>query len=146
MPDDEAERLPAAYPAHLAALGPTLPDGARRLATEVSLHDELLGGVERRNGRLELLFRAGDPQGGYFDALLQYDGVGIADADALFVQSTVGRRDIELLYDEFDSHEGGWSHTLLFWPYHEVPERRRQAAYCTVEVNLAQITVRYCAY
>jgi hypothetical protein len=48
----------AAYLAHLAALGPTLPDVARRLATEVSLHDALLRGVERKNGRLESMFGA----------------------------------------------------------------------------------------
>jgi hypothetical protein len=120
MSDAEAEKVPAAYLAHLAALGPTLPDVARRLATEVSLHDGLLGGVERKNERLELLFRAGDNQVGYFDAWLQYDGVVIAEADAQFLQSAVGRRDIELWYYEFDSHSGGWVHTLLFWPYHEV--------------------------
>ena len=120
MPDAEAEKVPAAYLAHLAALGLTVPDAARRLANEVSLHDALLRGVERTNGRLELPFRAGDQQVGYFDAWLRYDGAGIAEADAQFLQSAVGRRDIELLYDEFDSHEGGWVHDLLFWPYYEV--------------------------
>ena len=110
------------YLAHLAALGPTLPDAARRLANEVSLHDGLLRAVERTNGRLELLFRAGDQQVGYFDAWLCYDGVGIAEADAQFLQSAVGCPYIELLYDEFDVHDTGWVHRLL-WAYHEVSVR-----------------------
>ena len=89
MPDADAEQVPAAYLAHLAALGSTLPDAARRLANEVALHDGLLRGVERRNGRLELLFRAGDQQTGYFDAWLRYDGVGMTTEDAQFLQSAV---------------------------------------------------------
>jgi len=56
--------------------GPGVPDAARRLANAISLHDGLLRGVERTNGRLELLFRAGDQQVGYFDAWHRYDGVG----------------------------------------------------------------------
>lgn len=123
MPDEEAELVQVAYLAHLAALGPTLPDAARRLANEVNLHDGLLRGVKRTNGRLELLFRAGDQQVGYFDAWLQYDGAGIAEADAQFLNGAVGRPDIELLYDEFDSHENCWVHSLLFWPYREVSVR-----------------------
>lgn len=123
MPDADAEQVPAAYLAHLAALGSTLPDAARRLANEVALHDGLLRGVERRNGRLELLFRAGGQQTGYFDAWLRYDGVGMTTEDAQFLQSAVGRRDIELLYDEFDAHDTGWVHRLLFSPDHEVQVR-----------------------
>ncbi len=123
MPDAEAERVPAAYLAHFSALGPTVPDAARRLTKEVSLHDGLLRGVERGSGRLELLLRAGDQQVGYFDAWLQYDEAGIDEADAQFLKSAIGRRDIELLYDEFDAHETGWVHRLLFSPYHEVSVR-----------------------
>jgi hypothetical protein len=97
IPDAEADKVPAAYLAHLAALGPTVPDAARRLASEVSLHDGLLRGVELTNGRLELLFRAGDQQVGYFDAWLKYDGVGVAEADAQFLRSADGCPQIELL-------------------------------------------------
>ena len=64
------------WPDSLRALGPSVPDAARRLANAISLHDGLLRGVERTNGRLELLFRAGDQQVGYFDAWHRYDGVG----------------------------------------------------------------------
>ena len=120
VPDAEAEQVPAAYLVHLAALGSTLPDAAHRLASEISLHDALLRRAERTHERLELLFRGGDRQSGYFDASLQYDGARIADAETQFLQSAVGRRDIELLYDEFDSHEDRWIHSLLFWPHLEV--------------------------
>jgi hypothetical protein len=127
MPDAEAERVPAAYLTHLAALGPSVPDAAGRLANEVSLHDGLLRGVEQTITRLEWLFRAGDQHVGYFDAWLKYDGVGIAEADAQFLQSANGRPDIELLYDEFAKHERDWVHQLLFGlpgrQYHEVSVR-----------------------
>jgi hypothetical protein len=61
MPDAEAEQVFTAYQAHLAAFGPMVPDTARRLANEVSLHDGLHG-VERTDGRLEVLVGAGDQQ------------------------------------------------------------------------------------
>jgi hypothetical protein len=122
MADAEAEQVPAAYLAHLAALGPAVPDAARRLTDVISLHDGLLRGVERTDGRLELLFRAGDEQVGYFDAWLRYDGAGIAKADAEFLKSALGNPEIELLYDEFDRHEKDWVHHLLFW----LPGRRYQ--------------------
>lgn len=142
MPDAEAEQVPAAYLAHLAALGPTLPDAARRLAKEVSLHDGLLRGVELTNTRLELLFRSGDQQMGYFDARLRYDGVGIASEDAQFLHSANGRPDIELLYDEFDRHERDWVHQLLFWPpgrqYHEVSVR-----FAVIEVQVVPAAGRF---
>ena len=47
----------------------------------------------------------------------------MATEDLEFLQSSVGRRDIELPYDEFDSHETYWIHRLLFWPYREVSVR-----------------------
>jgi hypothetical protein len=53
MPDAGADKVPAAYLSHLTALGPTVPDAARRLAGEVSLHDGLLswcGANERAAG------------------------------------------------------------------------------------------------
>jgi hypothetical protein len=142
MPDVEAEQVPAAYLAHLAALGPSVPDAARRLANEVSLHDGLLRGVKLTNGRLELLFRAGNQQIGYFDVWLKYDGVGIAEADAQFLQSAVGRPEIELLYDEFDRHERGWVHHLLFWlpgrQYHEVSVR-----FAVIKLQVFPATARF---
>ncbi len=142
MPDAQAELVPAAYLAHLAALGPSVPDAARRLANEVNLHDGLLRVVEPTNGRLELLFRAGDQQIGYFDAWLRYDGVGIAEADAQFLQSANGRSDIELLYDEFDRHDRDWIHQLLFWlpgrQYHEVSVR-----FVVIELQVLPATARF---
>jgi hypothetical protein len=36
------------------------------------------------------------------------------------VRHAVGRRDVELLYDEFDAADTRWVHRFLFWPCHEV--------------------------
>ena len=78
LPDAEAERVASMYEAHLAALGPRLPNDARRLWTEVSLHDGLLRNVDRAGDRLEMVFRAGDNSTGYFDAHLSYEDVDIS--------------------------------------------------------------------
>ncbi len=42
MPDEEADRVPGEYEAHIRALVPPLPPAAQRLIREVSLHDGLL--------------------------------------------------------------------------------------------------------
>ena len=143
LPDAEAEKVPAAYLAHLAALGPALPDVARRLATEISLHDGLLGGVERKEGRLGLLFRAGNQQAGYFDAMLEYEDAELADADAFFLQNAVGRRDIALVYDEFDSRERGWRHTLLFWGGPQRSYREAAVTFSAISLRIVPATARF---
>lgn len=120
LPDAVAERVASRYEAHLAALGPRLPNDARRLWTEVSLHDGLLRTVERAANRFEMVFRAGENRTGYFDARLSYDDVRLSPSDEQFLRSAVARSEIELLYDEFDSAETHWVHNFLFWPYHEV--------------------------
>jgi hypothetical protein len=120
MPDAEAERVVSMYEAHLAALGPCLPSDARRLHTDVSLHDGLLRAVESAAGRVELSFRAGDRSTGYFDARLSYDDAELSPADEEFLRTAVSRRDVELLYDEFDAADTHWVHGFLFWPYYDV--------------------------
>ena len=120
MPDAEAERVVSMYEAHLTALGPRLPSDARRLQTEVRLHDGLLRAVKSAAGRVELIFRAGDNSIGYFDARLSYDDASLSISDEQFLANATGRRDVELLYDEFDAADTYWVHRFLFWPYHEV--------------------------
>jgi hypothetical protein len=120
MADTEADRVWAAYEAHLAALGPPLPNDARRLWKEVSLHDGLLRAVELDEDRLDILIRAGDNQSGYFDARLTYGGASLSHDDERFLTRAVGRRDVELLDNEFDSSGKRWVHYFLFWPYEEV--------------------------
>jgi hypothetical protein len=122
MPDEEATRIPAAYEAHVRELAPALPAPAQRLVRETSLHDGVMRSVSQEGDTLNLLFRAGDQQAGYFDARLRYTAVQVTPATEQFLCAIVGNRDVELLYDEFDSAGDGkqWVHRLLFWPYHEV--------------------------
>ena len=68
----------------MAALGPRLPSDARRLQTEVSLHDGLLRAVECAADRFELSFRAGDNSTGYFDARLSYNDAELSHSDEQF--------------------------------------------------------------
>ena len=120
MPDDEAERVPSTYEAHLAALGPSFPTDAHRLCTEVSLHDGLLRAVDRTENGLEVVFRIGQNSTGYFDARLSYEGVRLSPSDEQFLRSVIGRRRVELLYNEFDTSDSHWVHQFMFWPYREV--------------------------
>jgi hypothetical protein len=116
-----------------------LPQSALRLATEVSLHDGLLRRAHCSSHSLELLIRAGDQQRGYFDARLFYGDASVHPDDARFVEASAGRRDIELLYDEFDSEtERRWVHRILFWPYHEV-----SVTFATLDLHLAPAPGRF---
>jgi hypothetical protein len=124
MPDAEADGIPTAYLSHISSMGQSLPADARRLVYDVNLHDGLLRSIQRQSANLDIVLRAGDLQVGYFDAQLSYGGADIASGDEHFLKDTVGRRDIELLYDEFDLSEGAsWVHRFLFWPYREVAVR-----------------------
>jgi len=122
MRDDDAALIPAAYEAHVRELVPPLPASAQRLVREVSLHDGLLRKLSREQDKLDMLFRAGDQQMGYFDARLRYTSVELTSENEKFLDAIVGDREVELLYDEFDSLGDGqrWIHRLLFWPYREV--------------------------
>ena len=46
--------------------------------------------------------------------------VTVSPSDEQFLRDAVGRRDIEVLYDEFDAADTHWVHRFLFWPYQEV--------------------------
>jgi hypothetical protein len=138
MPASQAESVRAAYRVHLEALRPLLPEGAVRLS-EVNLHDGLIREVRRRGVELHVVIRAGDLQVGYCDARIAYGGA-IASEDALaFLESAVGRRDIEILYDELDAADGGaWKHSLLIWPYYEVAVR-----FDAIELTVTDATSRF---
>jgi hypothetical protein len=125
MRGDGPSNAQALYEAHISAMSRPLPQDAMRLVHgEVNLHDGVLRRVEWSSSGLELQVRAGDLQAGYFDALLSY-GRALADVeDEKFLRESVGRRDVEILYDEFDTSEtGGWVHRLLYWPRREVRVR-----------------------
>ncbi len=96
-------------------------------SANVSLHDGLLRSVERAGDRLEIVFRAGENSTGYFDARLSYEDVDVSGSDEQFLRDAIGRRDVELLYNEFDSAGTHWVHSFLFWPYREASVRFRFA-------------------
>jgi hypothetical protein len=121
LPDEKPDSVLRAYQAHIEAISSALPRGAVRLATDVSLHDGLLRRVRCDSRSLELMIRAGDQRHGYFDAQLSYGGTEVTQEDLRFLQDSVGRRDVELLYDEFDLlSEHRWEQRMLFWPYREI--------------------------
>ena len=122
MRDEGPSNAQELYEAHIEGLSRPLPEDAMRLVRgEVNLHDGLLSRVEWSPIRLELQFRAGDLQVGYFDALLCYGNPVTDVGGTTFLQEIVGRRDVEVLYDEFDTSEDGrWVHRMLYWPQREI--------------------------
>jgi hypothetical protein len=135
LSDAEVERAWPAYEAHLIALGPRLPKDARRLWTELSLHDGLVRAVGRTESRLEVIVRAGSNQVGYFDARLAYGDVRLSPIDEQYLRSAIDRRDVELLHDEFDSSGDLWVHSLLFC------EGPRPVTYREVSIHFGAFTL-----
>lgn len=138
MPDLQAELVPEAYRAHLESLRSLLPEGAIRLS-EINLHDGLIREVVCRGTELHVVVRAGDLQVGYFDVRIEYSSA-IVSQDALsFLERAIGRRDVEVLYDEIDVVEGGgWKHSVLFCPYHEIAVR-----FDAVELSVTNVSSRF---
>ena len=64
---------------------------AQRLIREVSLHDGLLRTLSGDAEGLELIFRAGDQQTGYFDARLAYGRVELSSKDEEFCARSSAR-------------------------------------------------------
>jgi len=126
------------YRAHLDSLGSALPEAAHRLSTEVSLHDALIRRAEHQDANFELVCRAGDQLRGYVDAQIVYGNVTVSEDDEQFLNSAVGRADIEVLYDEFDSSDARWVHRLLFWPYREVAVH-----FATLQMNVTRAHSRF---
>jgi hypothetical protein len=141
LPDADADQVYAAYEAHLAALGPNLPAAARRLWTEISLHDGLVRRVKRGSDSLEVQLRVGNQQSGYMTATLRYSEALLSDADEQFLTSAAGRREIELLYNEFDGSEKIWLHRLLFIVEAYGKARRQSRRYYEVSVSFATLKV-----
>lgn len=139
LADDIAEQVPAAYLDHLRSLQPPAPPAAIRLAEEISLHDGLIREVRRDRANLRLVVRAGDLQVGYYDAALVYEGAVLSPQDEGWLDASVGDRDIEVLYDEFDAgSDGTWIHRFLFWPYHEVAIRCRG-----IDMHVSRVRSRF---
>jgi hypothetical protein len=122
LSDHEAARAPAEYETHIERLVPPLPAAGRRFVREISLLDGLTRSLSVERDTLDLVFRAGDQQVGYFDARLRYTGAELTSDSESFLRAIVGDRNVDLLYDEFDSAGDGkeWIHRFLFWPYHEI--------------------------
>ena len=115
----DARQLQAAYEHYLSTLKPPLPSDASDLSRAVNLHDGLLRRyhVDPPGRTIDLTFRAGDLQVGYFDLEVHYvDAVLDANADAV-LRRALGNRHYELLDDEFDTASStGWVHRFLFHP------------------------------
>jgi hypothetical protein len=116
--DVDARQVQAAYEHHLSLLVPPLPSHASDLVRAVNLHDGLLRRyhVDRSARTMDLRFRAGDIQSGYFDLDVHYVDATVDMASDAVLCRALGDREYELQDDEFDAASTGWLHRFLFWP------------------------------
>ena len=132
LSEEDAERVPGLYAAHLRSLTERLTPRIRQFAAEINLHDGLIRGVEHdEHARtLNLRVRAGDKQVGYCDVDLAYLDAA-PDPRAVHVLHRMGRDPrYELRYDELDTGESTpFVHRLLFWPEDEVTIGFRELAW-----------------
>lgn len=108
----------AAYDRHLAALRGTVPDELLALAALPGVDDGLIVEVHhvRSLETLQLILRGGDLQVGYYDLVLQYEGV-LLSPQTEWTLAKIARNEHDLAYHEVDRTEsGGVEHRLLFHP------------------------------
>ncbi len=120
--DVDARQQHAAYLEYLRTLRPPLPPDALDLSRTVNLHDGLLRHyhVDKHAGTVNLRFRAGDLQVGYFDLDLHYLEATVDPASDALLRRAVGDRLGELFDDEFDAAgASAWVHRFLFRPDRE---------------------------
>src|SRR5262249_5892200 len=119
MSDEEADRVPELYAAHLRAIRSRLPFRVRRFVDDVNLHDGLIREVVLSDAdhTLRITIRAGDQQVGYYDAELVYHDVETEPATVAVLDRARGSDSYELLYDEFDASEADrLVHRFIFQP------------------------------
>jgi hypothetical protein len=123
LPERESGAVPIRYTAHIGSLLSRFPATVRTLAQGVNLHDGLIRSVtvDRTRQALELQFRCGDREVGYFDLALVYSRVRMEDLDLSELKAIAEDPKSEALYDEVDvGNSGAWAHRILFWPYREI--------------------------
>jgi hypothetical protein len=87
------------------------------------VHDGLIRSVtvDRTRQVLELQFRCGDREIGYFDLALFYFQVRMENRDLSELKGIAEDPKSEALYDEVDvGKSGARAHRILFWPYREI--------------------------
>ena len=123
LTDEEFERVPHEYAAHLKRILPSLPTAVQSFAREVSLHDGLFREVvvDYLQDQVTLCLRCGDLQVGYFDLDLVYEGVDLGALDLTTLRAAAEASDTEALYDEFDiDRDRGVIHRIIFRPQHQL--------------------------
>jgi hypothetical protein len=120
---EEWERAGQGYRNRLAVIAPRLPEPARRLAHEVSLHDAIIEDIEWTPSakKLVVTLATGTSESGYLTVSLTYLGAELGERRVEALRSLARDRETEVLYDEVDMGDDGLLvHRLLFWPQEEV--------------------------
>ena len=105
--EEEADRVPQLYAAHLRSIRSRLPFRVRRFIDDINLHDGRIREVQLSDADHTLLIRirAGDQQVGYYDADLVYHDFEMESATSAVLDKARANDSYELLYDEFDTAE-----------------------------------------
>ena len=118
LEDVDPRQRHADYLQYLGNLTPQLPSDALDLSRTVNLHDGLLRRyqVDQAARTIDLRFRAGDQQVGYFDLDVHYLDAAVDPPSDKVLRRALGAPRYELLDDEFDAAAARWVHRLLFSP------------------------------
>lgn len=129
LSDDAWQTVRVQYTTHIEKLLPQFPVSLVELATQVSLHDGLIQQItiDTKHRYLDMLFRCGDQQVGYFDLKLLYTGVLTDSLDLDALSSVASNQSVECLFDEIDLESKQiYVHRLLFSSGSEIAIRFAQ--------------------
>jgi len=118
LDDVDPRQQHADYLQYLGNLTPPLPSDVSDLSRTVNLHDGLLRQyqLDQTARTIDLRFRAGDQQVGYFDLDVHYIDTAVDPGSDAVLRRALGERHYELLDDEFDAAGASWVHRFLFSP------------------------------
>jgi hypothetical protein len=123
LSDQEWERVPVLYDAHLALISDRLSPDALALASAVNIHDGHVKKSRHSGTTIELQLVVGDLQSGYQWVVLLFVGASLLDPASLD-ELHLDAAHTELLYDEIDlADDGLFDYRVLVWPRGELAIR-----------------------
>jgi len=134
LSDEECERRPDEYQAHLASLKGKLSSSLHYLAHKINLHDGLIQSIVADSASRELFLElvCGDLSVGYSDIKLHYCGVEWSVVDWQLLKDLANNPKSEALYDEVHLAPGStFEHRILFWPYSSITIQFSEASVCS---------------
>jgi hypothetical protein len=120
LSDEEWERVPGLYAAHLESIASHFHDGANELALSLNLHDAHVKQWQIRKSTIDIEAVAGDLQSGYRRVRLLFENAAL-QLPASLEELRFDDPRTELLYDEVDVvGDDVFEYRALVWPAGEL--------------------------